>query len=250
MSLITTGPIAGTLLAHGVRHPWLERTTEVLLARAEAREDLGPYDTRGLLEFLQHAPDPDRARALAVDVTTRAVDRGVITLDPNAAGEVHGVLDVAPLPGSLARAAFDDATVQAHLDRLVAGQREDGGWTFNWPAWSTAAIFVADFTTALQLDPHNVLTYNNLAWLWATCPEVDVCDGQRAVEYATRAGALTAWAQEDILDTLAAAYAAHGQFDRALKWIDKALLLAPEDLQPALRARRALYQAGKPYRLE
>jgi len=158
MSLITTGPIAGTLLARGVRHPWLDRTADALLARAEAREDLGPYDARGLLAFLQHAPDADRAQARAVDLTTRAVDRGVITLDPNAAGEVHGVLDVAPLPESLARAAFDDATVQAHLDRLVGGQRGDGGWTFNWPAWSTAAEL--DWRGSVTVDALVVLRAN------------------------------------------------------------------------------------------
>ena len=159
MSLITTGPIAGTLLARGVRHPWLERTTEALYARAEAREDLGPYDARGLLEFLQHAPEPARARGLAVDIARRAVDRGTITLDPDAAGEVHGVLDVAPLPGSLARGAFDDAIVQAHLDRLAAAQRDDGGWTFNWPAWSTAAEL--DWRGSVTVDALVVLRAND-----------------------------------------------------------------------------------------
>jgi hypothetical protein len=157
MSLITTGPIAGVLLARGVRHPWLERATAALDARAQAGEDIGAYDARGLLAFLQHAPDRDRARELAARIAGHAVDRGVVTLDPDAAGEVHGVLDVAPRPDSLARAAFDDATVQAHLDRLAAGQREDGGWTFNWPAWSTAA----------ELDWRGSVTVDALALLRA-----------------------------------------------------------------------------------
>ena len=56
-----------------------------------------------------------------------------MALDPEATGEVHGVLSFAPEPDSLARALFDDATVQAHLDHLAQGQKEDGGWTFNWP---------------------------------------------------------------------------------------------------------------------
>jgi hypothetical protein len=34
---------------------------------------------------------------------------------------------------------FDDKTITAHLDHLAAGQREDGGWTFNWLEWSAAA---------------------------------------------------------------------------------------------------------------
>ena len=52
---------------------------------------------------------------------------------------MHGPLDFAPLPDSLARGLFDAATIEAHLDHLAAGQRADGGWTFNWPAWSPLA---------------------------------------------------------------------------------------------------------------
>jgi hypothetical protein len=31
------------------------------------------------------------------------------------------------------------ALIEAHLDHLAASQQADGGWTFNWPAWSPAA---------------------------------------------------------------------------------------------------------------
>ena len=44
-----------------------------------------------------------------------------------------------PSPDSIARPLFDDATIAAHLDHLAAGQQDDGGWTFNFPAWSPAA---------------------------------------------------------------------------------------------------------------
>jgi hypothetical protein len=157
-SLITTGPIAGTLHARGVRHPWLDRTTELLYGRAETLHDAGPYDVRGVLDFLQHAPDRERARALALEIGRRAVDRGVITVDPGAQGEVHGVLDAAPLPDSLLRPLFDEATVEAHLDRLAAAQREDGGWMFNWPAWSPAAE--SDWRGAITVDALVVLRAN------------------------------------------------------------------------------------------
>jgi hypothetical protein len=52
---------------------------------------------------------------------------------------VHSPLDFAPNPDSIARRLFDDATIAAHLDHLAAGQAEDGGWTFNWLAWSPVA---------------------------------------------------------------------------------------------------------------
>jgi hypothetical protein len=66
-------------------------------------------------------------------------DGDLVALDPEAPGEVHGPLVFAPLPSSLARRSFDEATIDAHLDHLAAAQREDGGWTFNWPVWSAVA---------------------------------------------------------------------------------------------------------------
>jgi hypothetical protein len=63
----------------------------------------------------------------------------MVTLDPDAEGEVHTPLDFAPNPDSIARRLFDEATIEAHLDHLAGGQADDGGWTFNWPAWSPVA---------------------------------------------------------------------------------------------------------------
>jgi len=57
-----------------------------------------------------------------------------------------------------ARALFDDATVQAHLDHLAQGQKDDGGWTFNWPAWSPAAE--RDWRGFLTVDALRLLRAN------------------------------------------------------------------------------------------
>jgi hypothetical protein len=62
------------------------------------------------------------------------------------------------MPDSLARRLFDGATIEAHLDRLADAQREDGGWTFNWLAWSPAAE--ADWRGALTVDALRVLRAN------------------------------------------------------------------------------------------
>jgi len=62
-----------------------------------------------------------------------------VALDPDAPGETHSPLGYAPRPDSLARRLFDAPVIEAHLDHLAAGQRDDGGWMFNWPAWSPAA---------------------------------------------------------------------------------------------------------------
>ena len=136
-SLLATGLIAGTLHARAVEHGWLERATELLWSLLEHPGERGPYETRGALHFLQHVPD--RARADTALEPLRPRIEALVELDPDAPGETHGPLDFAPLPGSLARRLFDEATLDRHLDHLAAAQREDGGWTFDWQAWSPLA---------------------------------------------------------------------------------------------------------------
>jgi len=138
-SLIITGLIAGTLHARGVRHPWLDGATELMWARIDGLSAAGPYDMRGVLRFLDHVPDRSRAEQALGNAGQLLFKLDLVELDPGAPGEVHGPLDYAPAPGCLARKLFDDATIDAHLDQLARAQREDGGWMFNWPAWSPAA---------------------------------------------------------------------------------------------------------------
>jgi hypothetical protein len=157
-SLITTGPIAGALHAHAVGHPWLERATEMIWRRIDEPGELGSYDVRGVFAFLQHVPDRDRAEAAVETVGTLLFERDLVEVDPDAPGEVHGPLDFAPLPDSIARRLFDRSTIEAHLDRLASGQLDDGGWTFNWPAWSTAAEL--DWRGSLTVDALGVLAAN------------------------------------------------------------------------------------------
>jgi hypothetical protein len=147
-SVVATGLIAGTLHARGVSHPWLDRAEELMWARigklAEpggSQMQSGPgggYEMFGMLVFLQHVPDRDRARQAFDRIGPLILDRDLVALDPEAPGEVHSPLAFAPQPDSLARELFDEATIKAHLDHLAQAQR-DGGWTFNWLAWSPAA---------------------------------------------------------------------------------------------------------------
>ena len=157
-SLVATGMIAGTLHARGVSHPWLDGATEVMWNRIAKMDEPGAYEMFGVLAFLQHVPDRERAREVFGRVGPLILERNMVALDPEAPGEVHGVLSFAPEPDSLARALFDDATVQAHLDHLAQGQKDDGGWTFNWPAWSPAAEL--DWRGFLTVDALRALRAN------------------------------------------------------------------------------------------
>jgi hypothetical protein len=157
-SLVPTGLIAGTLHRRGADHPWLDRATEVMWTRIGALAEPGAYDMFGVLRFLQYVPDRDRAREAFGRVGPLILERNLVALDPESAGEVHSPLDFAPEPDSLARSLFDDATIKAHLDHLAHAQREDGGWTFNWPAWSPGAE--RDWRGFLTVDALRVLRAN------------------------------------------------------------------------------------------
>jgi hypothetical protein len=157
-SLLTTGRIAGTLHARRVQHPWLERATDLLWRRMDELEDAGPYGFRGVLHFLQHVPDRDRAERAFERVGRLLLERDVVALDPAAEGEVHTPLDFAPSPDSLARRLFDEATIEAHLDHLAASQGDDGGWTFNWLAWSPVAA--AEWRGSVTVDALCILRAN------------------------------------------------------------------------------------------
>ena len=159
VSLIQTGQIAGVLYARGFNHPWRDGATEVMWRGIDQLTEPNAYEMFGVLAFLQHVPDRPRAENALQRIGQSL--RALVTLDPNAEGETHSPLDFAPLPDSIARSLFDDATIEAHLDHLAGAQREDGGWTFNWPAWSPAAE--SDWRGFLTVDALRVLRANGRA---------------------------------------------------------------------------------------
>jgi len=72
----------------------------------------------------------------------------------------------------------------------------------------------------------------------------------RAVGHAKRACELTRWQDPGPIDTLAAAHAAAGDFDRAVEFQEKALALPDHEYSDAKggRQRRLLYTQKRPYR--
>ena len=143
--LAATAPAEGGVLfvhdgmAQWPHAPWLDGATQVMWTRIEALTEPTPYGMAGMLAFLQYVPDRDRARAAMDRLGPMITGSGIVTLDPDDPGEVHSPLNFAPRPDSIARPLFDEATIKAHLDHLAQAQLDDGGWTFNWLAWSPAA---------------------------------------------------------------------------------------------------------------
>jgi tetratricopeptide (TPR) repeat protein len=91
--------------------------------------------------------------------------------------------------------------------------------------------------------------FNALAWLLATCPDDKYRNGEKAVEYATKACELDGGKSANLHDTLAAAFAEIGDFDRACAWQEKAIeLLSSEKEKQDFRTRLKLFEQGRPHR--
>ena len=93
---------------------------------------------------------------------------------------------------------------------------------------------------------------NNLADVLATAAERKSRNGPTAVRLAEEANRLTKFNQPNMLDTLAAGYAAAGRFPEAIRASQKAMDLAQRSGKPELTKKIAtslrLYRAGLPYR--
>jgi tetratricopeptide (TPR) repeat protein len=107
--------------------------------------------------------------------------------------------------------------------------------------WKEAVKFQADFPEAL----------NNLAWITATHPDEQSYDPPQAVRLAEKVCELTKFENPEFLDTLSAAYAAAGKFNKAIQMAEKALKLYQgskfEKKVEEIQGRLELYKAGQPY---
>ncbi|MBI3402489.1 MAG: tetratricopeptide repeat protein [Acidobacteria bacterium] len=107
---------------------------------------------------------------------------------------------------------------------------------------------IGSFREAVRLKPDWIPAVTSLAWLLATAPDAALHDANQAVRLAERAVALSGRKDARALDVLAAAYAAAGEFDRAVAAAQAALGLKPADPDAAaIRRRQELYRQRKPY---
>ena len=104
-----------------------------------------------------------------------------------------------------------------------------------------------DYRSAIRVDPKLGRAYQSAAWLMATCPDERYRETEKAVNAARRAVELDG---EDYryLDTLAAAYANAGDFEKAREIETRAVEAAPEELATRYKTRLRLYEQNQPYR--
>lgn len=86
--------------------------------------------------------------------------------------------------------------------------------------WSAA---ISDLSAARELNSKSMLSTNDLAWLLATVPVAELRDAKRAIELATEACEMTNWNSGLVMDTLAVAHGAAGDFAKATEIATRAL---------------------------
>jgi len=110
---------------------------------------------------------------------------------------------------------------------------------------------VSAYETALHGNPDFARAHDQLARLLASCPDDEVHDTTRAIDYATKACELTQWQDASYLTTLATAHAEAGDFHSAVSRQKQAISLYgrkdDESLPPDYLARLRLYESSKPY---
>ena len=122
-------------------HPWLVRATEYCLA---AVRGLGPDPHAMVLAFAAQlldaaAPSSPEAGELVDRLRPHVPADGLLHVAGGADDEFMRPLDFAPLPGGPARTLFAPGLVDAELERLAAGQQDDGGWAVDFGSFSPAA---------------------------------------------------------------------------------------------------------------
>jgi cell division septation protein DedD len=151
-------------------------------------------------------------------------------------------------------ADYDEAIVDYTMALRIKAQYAEAltNRGFAWVKKGNLKQALDDFSRAIEIKPVLLDAYNSKAWILATSSQEAYRDGARALELAQKAVQINAGI--DSLDTLAAAYAANGQFDEAVATQSKVIQLLIQqqwidELAPYI-ARLKTYKTGKPLRID
>ena len=108
----------------------------VVLGEAGGSGRVSGYFVKFSLVFLDSAPDQARASAAIEDLRPRVGADGSMPVPGGTENERLTPLTLSERPGGRSRVLFTDDQIEADLDLLKRGQQDDGGWTFDFLAWS------------------------------------------------------------------------------------------------------------------
>ncbi len=108
----------------------------------------------------------------------------------------------------------------------------------------------ADYVRGAQTTPGYTLTFLDLAWLLATCPDGSIRDGQKASQYANLAAGVLQADRPEVSVALAAAHAEQRDYAAAIQLEQELLKKLPPNSDEVGRSseRLKLYQAHQPMR--
>jgi hypothetical protein len=113
------------------------------------------------LDFLDRVPDEPRANEAIARLRPHLEADGSIPVRGGAENERLTALTLSERPGRRSRALFADDQIEAALDQLEAGQQPDGGWMFDFAAWSSGQLAecrgIATLLALSTLDAHGRL---------------------------------------------------------------------------------------------
>ena len=131
-------------------------------------------------------------------------------------------------------AALLRAKINSHLGRYAEVSKELNGLVALHPRSVTLARALSD-----------------RAWFLATCPDASFRNGQQAVKDAKAACTIMIWKDEQMMDTVAAAYAETGNFSSAIRYAQQALAVKDISSKEAkmIQGHLNLFKQSKPIRL-
>ncbi|MFO0904165.1 MAG: tetratricopeptide repeat protein [Pirellulales bacterium] len=185
---------------------------------------------RNLKRFAEAESDYTRALELSPKSSIYLLERAKVRAEQGR--HADAIVDVSV---ALRLTKLDDMRAQLLTARAGFSQRR-----------GDADSALADFVAAANLEPENAGYLNAAAWQLATSPSPERRNAALALEWATRACALTKYENPNYLDTLAAVCAENEQFEQAVALQQTAIELASEAARPAMASRLEMYREKRP----
>ena len=104
-----------------------------------------------------------------------------------------------------------------------------------------------DFELAMQLNPGLPYPFNDAAWLLATCPNKEFRDPEKALALSRVACERTQFENSELVETYAAAQAALGRIEDAVKWQTVATQLSPSPKRGPRQNLLNIFLGGEAY---